>query len=281
MADDADTLAAAQAAFADRINAGRELASAEAYDQARDAFNEAIGIFRLHPQGYLERGSIRALQGDTPGAADDLGVALALSEPDEDVLRVHFNRGSVLLDLRQAGRAIVHFEVTAAAGVDGAGRLLTRARREAAQEGFDAKKAAEAACARGYEVLEQAPLLALSAFEDARRFDPELLWAVHGSGQANGAIGRLHHARRAFSEVLERGAEGAMQAEALYNRGSLVPRGADSDTKLQAREDLEACLAMAEDPAVPFPAVADPIQADAVRSAIRARLNAVSGDVET
>ncbi|MCR9164870.1 MAG: hypothetical protein ACE37F_15330 [Nannocystaceae bacterium] len=280
MADDSDPVAAAQAAFADRINAGRQHANGDALDEARGAYEEAIRILPLHPQGYLERGSIRSLQGDTPGAVDDLGIALALSEPDEDVLRAHFNRGNALLDTRQAGRAVLHFEVTAAAGVDGAQRLLTRARREAAQEGFVRRRAAEASCARGFELLPQSPLLALSCFDDARRFQPAMLWAVHGAGQANGAIGRPLHARRDFTEVLERGASGAMRAEALYNRAALLPEDASSDAKLQAREDLETCLAMAEDPATAFPAVADPVQAGAIVDAIQARLDTASGDVE-
>jgi|GEM_PF-6911819 len=279
MAGDPDKLAAVTKAFADLINAGREHAAAQSYEAARDAFDAAVKMLRLHPQGYLERGSVRAIMGDVTGAADDLGIALALSEPDEDVLRVHFNRGSVLLDLRHPVRASVHFEVAAAAGVQGADRLLTRARREAAQEGFTPRKAAEAVCARGFELLPQVPLLALACFEDARRLDPSLLWAVHGAGQANGAIRRPHHARNAFAEVLERGAEGAMRAEALYNRASLLPADADADAKRQAREELETCIAMAEDPAVPFPAVADPVQAGAIIDAMRARLDAVAGDV--
>lgn len=279
MADASDPLEAVRAAFADRINAGRRHAAEKAFEQARGAFGEAARLLPLHPQGYLERGSVRAVLGDVNGAIDDLGIALALSEPDEDVLRAHFNRGSALLDVRQAGRSIVHFEVTAAAGVDGARGLLTRARREAAQEGFEVRKAAEASCARGFEVLPQVPLLALACFEDARRFDPTILWAVHGAGQANGAIGRPHHARAAFTEVLERGAQGAMRAEALYNRASLLPEGADADAKQQAREDFELCLAMAEDPAVPFPAVADPVHAGAIIDAIRAKLDSASGAV--
>ena len=279
MADESDPVAAAQAAFAERINAGRQHADADALDEARGAFEEAIRIFPLHPQGYLERGSIRSLQGDTPGAVDDLGVALALCEPDEDLLRAHFNRGNAMLDVRQAGRAVLHFEVTAAAGIEGAQRLLTRARREAAQEGFVARKAAEASCARGFELLPQAPLVALSCFEDARRFEPELLWAAHGAGQANGAIRRPHHARNDFTYVLEHGASGAMRAEALYNRAALLPKDASSDAKQQAREDFEECLAIAEDPDVPFPAVGDPVQAAAIVDVIRSRLDTVSGDV--
>jgi tetratricopeptide (TPR) repeat protein len=279
MADESDPVAAAQVAFAERINAGRQHANADALDEARAAFVEAIRIFPLHPQGYLERGSIRSLQGDTPGAVDDLGVALALSEPDEDVLQAHFNRGNALLDVRQAGRAVLHFEATAAAGVEGAQRLLTRARREAAQEGFVGRKAAEASCARGFELLSHAPLVALACFEDARRFAPDLLWAVHGAGQANGAIRRPHHARNDFTYVLEHGASGAMRAEALYNRAALLPKDADSDAKQQAREDFEECLAIAEDPDVPFPAVGDPVQAEAIIDAIRARLDNASGDV--
>lgn len=279
MADESDPVAAAQAAFAERINAGRQHADADALDEAMAAYVEAIRIFPLHPQGYLERGSIRSLQGDTPGAVDDLGIALALAEPDEDLLRAHFNRGNALLDVRQAGRAVLHFEVTAAAGIEGAQRLLTRARREAAQEAFVARKAAEASCARGFELLPQTPLVALACFEDARRFEPEMLWAVHGAGQANGAIRRPHHARNAFTYVLEHGATGPMRAEALYNRAALLPKDADSDAKQQAREDFEECLAIAEDPNVPFPAAGDPVQAGAIVDAIRARLDTVSGNV--
>ena len=270
-----DPIAAATAAFADRINAGRQHAAAEAFDAARESFAAAIGILPLHPQGYVERGSVLAILGDVPGAADDLGVALALSEPDEDVLRTHFNRGSALLEMRQPGRAVVHFEIAARAGVEGAERLATRARREAAQESFAPARAAEASCARGFELLSQRPRVALACFEDARRLDGSLLWAVHGAGQANGAIGRRHHARNAFTEVLERGAEGAMRAEALFNRASLLPADADPDTRRQARDDYAACLQLAEDPSVPFPAVGDPVQAGAVLDAIRARL--VSG----
>ena len=279
MAEVSSTLEAVQAAFADRINAGRQRAAAKSFEEARAAFSEAARLLPLHPQAYLERGSVRMLVGDVGGGIDDLGIALALSEPDEDVLRAHFNRGSALLEIRQAGRAVVHFEVTAAAGVDGAAQLLTRARREAAQEGFVMRKAAEASCSRGFQVLPQVPLLALACFEDARRLDPAMLWAVHGAGQANGAIGRPHHARAAFTEVLGRGAQGAMRAEALYNRASLLPEDADADAKQQAREDFEACLAMAEDPAVPFPAVADPVQAGAIVDAIRAKLDSASGAV--
>ena len=279
MADASRTLEAVQAAFSDRINAGRRHVEAASFEAAQVAFSEAARLLPLHPQAYLERGSVRAVLGDVGGAVDDLGIALALSEPDEDVLRAHFNRGAALLEVRQAGRAVVHFEIAAEAGVEGAGPLLTRARKEASQEGFVLRKAAEVSCARGFEALPQVPLLALACFEDARRLDPALLWAVHGAGQANGAIGRPHHARAAFTEVLERGATGAMRAEALYNRASLLPPGADVDARQQAREDFEACLALAEDPAVPFPAVADPIEAGAIVDAIRAKLDAASGAV--
>ena len=138
----AQPLEAVRTAFADLINAGRRHLSANAYDEARAAFSRAAQLLPLHPQAYLERGSVRAVLGDVVGSVDDLGIALALSEPDEDVLRAHFNRGSALLEVRQAGRAVVHFEVTAEAGVDDARALLARARREAAQEGFDPRKAA-------------------------------------------------------------------------------------------------------------------------------------------
>ncbi len=275
-APDPEILAAATAAFADRINAGRQHASAESFALARDAYSEAVHLFPLHPQGYLERGSVRSICGDLTGAIDDLGVALALAEPDEDMLRAHFNRGSALLEVREADRAVPHFEVAAAAGVDGAAGLLSRARRDAGPQPGAVARAAQACCARGFELLPQAPILALSCFEDARRLDASMLWALHGAGQANGAIGRPHHARNAFGHVLERGAQGVMRAEALFNRASLLPPDADQAEQEQARADLEACLELANDAAVAFPSVGDPIQADAMIDAIRAKLAAVS-----
>lgn len=276
-ASDPEKLAAATGAFAELINAGRQHASSESFDAARDAYAQAVRMFPLHPQGYLERGSVRSILGDMTGSVDDLGIALALAEPDEDMLRAHFNRGSVLLDIRQFSRAVVHFEVTAAAGVDGAQRLLSRARSEAARQSDASRADAQACCARGFELLPQNPLVALSCFEDARRLDPDLLWAVHGAGQANGAARRPHHARNAFGEVLERGAEGGMRAEALFNRASLLPADAEDADREQARADLEACLQIAQDPAVAFPSTGDPIQGAAMVEAIRAKLASMTG----
>jgi hypothetical protein len=66
-----------------------------------------------------------------------------------------------------------------------------------------------------------------------------------------------------------------MKAEALFNRASLLPRDADADARAAARDDLAACLALAEDPEVPFPAMADPVQAGALVEAIRGRLAAL------
>lgn len=275
MVDEADTVEVRSAAFAEQINAGRQHAAADALEAAHQAYAAAVRLLPLHPHGYLERGSVAALLGDVPGAVDDLGVALALSEPDEDVLRAHFNRGSALLDLHQAGLAAVHFAVAAEAGVDGAAALLARAQREAGEGGVSAGKLAESLCARGFELLGQAPLVALACFEDAQRLDGDLLWAVHGAAQANGAASRPHHARNGFTQVLERGAEGSMKAEALFNRASLLPRDADADARAAARDDLAACLALAEDPEVPFPAMADPVQAGALVEAIRGRLAAL------
>ena len=233
-------------------------------------------MFPLHPQGYLERGSVLAILGDMSGCVDDLGIALALAEPDEDMLRAHFNRGSALLEIRRSPAAIPHLEVAAAAGVKDASGVLQRARTEAARQSGASASAAQEACARGFDLLPRTPLVALACFEDARRLDPDLLWAVHGAGQANGAIRRPHHARNAFGEVLDRGADGGMRAEALFNRAALLPADADEADRAQARADLEACLEMAEDSAVPFPPTADPIQADAMRDAIRAKLAAMA-----
>lgn len=274
-APDPEKLAAATAAFSDLINAGRQHASADSFEAARDTYAQAVRMFPLHPQGYLERGSVRSILGDMTGAADDLGIALALAEPDEDMLRAHFNRGSILLEIRQVALAIVHFEVTAAAGVQGADRLLTRARGEAAPQNNAAASAAEACCARGFELLPQAPIIALSCFEDARRLDADQLWALHGSGQANGAIRRPHHARNAFAEVLERGAQGVMRAEALFNRASLLPANAEAAERELARADFAACLEMGEDASVEFPSGGDPVQAEAMLDVIRAKLAAL------
>lgn len=275
-ASDSEKLAAATTAFADLINAGRQHANSESFEAARDAYAQAVRVFPLHPQGYLERGSVRSILGDMTGSVDDLGIALALAEPDEDMLRAHFNRGSVLLDIRQFSRAVVHFVITAAAGIEGAERLLARARSEAARQSDASKADAQACCARGFELLPRDPLVALSCFEDARRLDPELLWAVHGAGQANGAVRRPHHARNAFGEVLRRGAEGSMRAEALFNRASLLPSDAEDADRDRARADLEACLQIAEDPAVAFPATGDPVQGAAMTEAIRAKLASMS-----
>ncbi|MGH1341219.1 MAG: hypothetical protein ACRBN8_06695 [Nannocystales bacterium] len=275
-APDPETFAAATAAFADLINAGRRHANAESLKAAHEAYAQAIRMFPLHPQGYLERGSVRAILGNMTGAVDDLGIAIALAEPDEDMLRAHFNRGSALLEIRESPAAVVHLEISAAAGVQDAKGLLARAQSEQARERDASANAAQAYCARGFELLPRTPLVALACFEDARRLDPSLLWAVHGAGQANGAIGRPHHARNTFGEVLERGAQGGMRAEALFNRAALLPADAGQADREQARGDLEACLDMAEDPTVEFPPTADPIQADAMRDAIRAKLAAVS-----
>ena len=70
-----------------------------------------------------------------------------------------------------------------------------------------------------------------------------------------------------------------MRAEALFNRASLLPEDADAEAKQQAREDFALCLEMAEDPAVPFPSVADPVQASAIVDAIRAKLDSACGAV--
>ncbi|MBV1861032.1 MAG: hypothetical protein KUG77_21625 [Nannocystaceae bacterium] len=276
-ASEPEKIAAATAAFADLINAGRQHASAESFEAAHDVYAEAVRMFPLHPQGYLERGSVRSLLGDMAGAVDDLGIALVLAEPEEDMLRAHFNRGSALLEIRQSPAALVHFEVAAAAGVKDADRLLVRARTEAGRESAASENAAQAYCARGFELLPRAPFVALACFEDARHLDASLLWAVHGAGQANGAIGRPHHARKAFSQVLERGAKGVMRAEALFNRASLLPADASDVDRAQARADFEGCLEMAQDRTVGFPPTADPIQADAMLDAIAAKLAAISG----
>jgi len=275
-ASDPEKSAAATAAFADLINAGRQHASAGALEAAHDTYAQAVRMFPLHPHGYLERGSVRSILGDMTGAVDDLGIAIALAEPNEDMLRAHFNRGSALLEIRQSPTAALHLEVAAAAGVDDADRLLARARTEAARQSNASASAAQASCARGFELLPHKPLVALACFEDARRLDGDLLWAVHGAGQANGAARRPHHARKAFGEVLQRGADGGMRAEALFNRAALLPADADEADREQARADLEACLEIAEDPAIPFPPTADPIQADAMRDAILAKLAAIA-----
>lgn len=271
-----EKLAAATAAFADLINTGRGHASSESFEAARDVYTQAVRMFPLHPQGYLERGSVRSVLGDMTGSVDDLGIALALAEPEEDMLRAHFNRGAVLLEIRQFSRAVVHLAVAARAGVAGADRLLTRARSEASRHSDASTTDAQACCARGFELLPHDPFIALSCFEDARRLDADLLWAVHGEGQANGAIRRPEHARRAFGEVLERGAQGGMRGEALFNRASLLPAGAQPADRDQARADLEACLEIAQDPAIGFPPAGDPIQGNAMLDAIRAKLASFS-----
>lgn len=272
---DPEKIAAATAAFADLINKGRGQANADAYEAALETYAQAVRMFPLHPQGYLERGSVRALLGDMTGSIDDLGIALALAEPDEDMLRAHFNRGSALLEIRQAPLATPHFEITAAAGIQGADRLLSRARTETARERGATQKAANASCARGFDLLPRTPIVALACFEDARRLAPDLLWALHGAAQANGAIRRPLHARNAFGQVLDRGADGVMRGEALFNRASLLPADAEGPQREQACADLEACLELAKDPAVGFPATADPVQAGAFVDAIAAKLAAL------
>lgn len=280
-ASDPEKFAAATAAFADLINAGRQEANAEAFEAAHKTYANAVRMFPLHPQGYLERGSVRAILGDMTGSIDDLGIALALAEPDEDMLRAHFNRGSALLEIRQAPLATPHFEVAAAAGVPDANGLLTRARTETAREDGATQKAANTSCARGFDLLPRAPFVALACFEDARRLDADLLWAVHGAAQANGAIRRPLHARIAFGHVLDRGAEGIMRAEALFNRAALLPADAEDTDRKQACADLEACLEMAADPAVGFPPNADPVQAGAIVDAIGGKLAALRASIPT
>lgn len=265
----------AAAAFAALINEGRSHSTAEAFEQARDAFDRAVTLLPLHPDGYLERGCVAAILGDPQGAIDDLGTCLVLSSPEhDDPGRAHFNRGTVLLDSHQGGRATYHFAAATVAGVEEAKPLFTRAKAAGTQAGFDPVGAAEDAARRGFDLLSSNPAAALACFADAKLYAPAMLIAVHGLGLAHGAMRNREAARASFTTIIEQG-EGTMKAEAYYNRAMLLRPDEGADRRAAAAGDLEACLAMADDPAIEFPMMADPVQAGALVERMRAQLAAL------
>ncbi|MEM6292744.1 MAG: tetratricopeptide repeat protein [Myxococcota bacterium] len=267
--------AEAAAAFAALINEGRAHSESEAFEKARDAFDRAVQLLPLHPDGYLERGCVAAILGDPQAAIDDLGACLVLSSPEhDDPSRAHFNRGTVLLDTYQGGRATYHFAAATVAGVEEAKSLFTRAKAAGTQAGFDPVGAAEDAARRGFDVIASNPAAALACFADAKLYAPTMLVAVHGLGLAHGAMRNREAARSAFTTVIEE-AEGTMKAEAYYNRAMLSSPKDDPTQRAAAADDLEACIAMAEDPDVAFPVMGDPVQAGALVERMRAQLAAM------
>ena len=102
---------------------GREAFKASRYDDAVEAFSEAIGFAPERARGYVDRSAARAAIGSIGDAMRDLERALEI-EPENSTAR--FNLGRLLLDAGQPGEAVQFLDlvVSKAAGDAEANRML-------------------------------------------------------------------------------------------------------------------------------------------------------------
>ncbi len=114
-----DAARAAQAAYRAAMRAGRKATDAARYDEAIDAFNDALKVRPNDARAISERGFAYLLDGSLLGAEEDLDRAAGLTKDKKLLSSIWFNRGLVedkRHEAENADRRLLHRQPAAPDG---------------------------------------------------------------------------------------------------------------------------------------------------------------------